>query len=159
MIRARNLLWIIVPCLLLLAACGHSRRLVISTPSGLDEASTASTADPQWLTDALAHLPEPYGRAGFFYDVVHPPYTDPLISVFPERAETHNQISVSLGPTGNYASVPGDTGDFFSFRVYLAQGISQGDFPFNAFIYCYALQGHTPITAYCNELPQDLSDY
>ena len=131
-----------------------------------DEWNAGAVGASVWQLDgwwapygALAHLPEPYGRAGFFYDVVHPPYTDPLISVFPERAETHNQISVSLGPTGNYASVPGDTGDFFSFRMYLAQGISQGDFPFNAFIYCYALQGHTPITAYCNELPQDLSDY
>jgi hypothetical protein len=60
-VRIVNILGIVLFAILILVSCGHSRKLTTSFPDSATASASASTAEPQWLVDALAEL-EAYER-------------------------------------------------------------------------------------------------
>jgi hypothetical protein len=86
----------------------------------------------------------PFARELFFYENSGPPYV-PHPSLFQERQSTCNAIYVNVSPVGGYESDIGLSGeddydptvDIFSFRMFPAQELGTGDYPFTTYISCY----------------------
>ena len=98
MICSRNLLWIGILCLVLFAACGHSRRLATSTPSGLSESSVAGGAESLWLTDALAER-EAYERPADVKPGIFADLKTRLAQLLRDKAAGKTTSSISSGYT------------------------------------------------------------